>query len=100
MPALATPKPKKKLTNREARTKIGTAVHERLGKPRDHARTEVHLYKSRRARVNVWRCQRIKKKGLLTSDFVDRTTITDSFYLTLDEKGEILNSNPPIQKRY
>lgn len=92
--------PKNKIEPADIQVKVKTAVHDLLGKPNDHDRTEIHLYQGRRARANIWRKQRIKKKGLLASDFVDQTTITDSFYLVLNPKGEIVQASPPIQKRY
>ncbi len=80
----------------DAKTKsIIEKVFAQLGKPKDLLRyTVVNVYGSR-YRVNV-----IRREGDDRFNFEDGRIGNDSFFITLSPEGEILNSNPPIVRRY
>lgn len=93
-------------TNR-VKAKVREQVFALLGKPSDLYRIDVHLYRSGRARVNVWRrfMKKPEEKGgfmgsLGGSDLVEVTMITDSFYLHLSTTAIIECANPEIIRRY
>lgn len=69
--------------------RIVANVLERLGKPPKYHRTIVHNVFGARYRVNVW-CE------LTPGNYF----VKHSYFVKVDESGEILNSDPAIHKTY
>jgi hypothetical protein len=68
---------------------LKTEVLKRLGRPKDYYDTTVHNVYNEKYRVNVYR--RTPDGG---------TKISDSFFITSNKQGDILLSQPPIQRVY
>lgn len=89
------------------KAKIKEQVFALLGRPRDVWRVDVHLYDYGRARINIWRRERVrpeKESGFIGAlgkpELIDRTHITDSFYLYLSKSAIIEQASPQIKRRY
>lgn len=81
----------KTAANRAREAAIGNNILATLGKPKDFSRIEVRNLHANRYRINV----RIEKDG-----FVKTYPIVDSFYVTVDSDGGILETSPKLLKRY
>lgn len=105
----ADPKPKTNADKTDKTDNVIDKVKEQIlatiGKPQDLYKIDVHLYQGGSARVNIWRTVKEKpksKRGLVGSydQIIERTVITDSYYLRLSKSAVIENANPPIERRY
>ena len=76
------------------REQIKSQVLAKIGRPPRLDRVEVSLHRSRKYRVNIW--QRPEPDGNLAMTITPR--IGQSYYLTVSDTGEILDSNPPLTK--
>lgn len=74
--------------------KIKLQVLAKIGKPPRLDRVEVCKHHNGKYRVNIWEQTEPKKNIAVTPS----PRIGLSFYLTVSETGEILNSNPPMTK--
>lgn len=107
MTATTTKSAKLASKNDRARAKIQEQVLALLGTPPNPWRADVHLYSSGQARINIWRTIKVKPeslggvvRALGKPDLVERTIITDSFYLYMSKTAVIKSANPPIEKKY
>ena len=74
---------------RELATRIGRNVISVLGRPAEFARIVVVRLWDRTHRVNV-----------ITGDDPTSTRIADSFFVVVDDDGKVLESTPPLARRY
>jgi hypothetical protein len=74
--------------------KIKLQVLARTGKPPRLDRVEVCKQHNGKYRVNIWEQTEPKKNIAVTPS----PRIGSSYYLTVSEIGEIINSNPPLAK--
>lgn len=77
----------------DLRPGIETAVLSRLGRPRNLRNVIVKHLWDNRYRVNVW-CE----VPCMFTDKMNR--ITDSFFVSVNETGEIVNSSPALTLKY
>ena len=73
---------------------IKSQVLARIGKPPRLDRVEVCKQHNGKYRVNIWEQTEPKKNIAVTPS----PRIGLSYYLTVSDKGEIINSNPPLTK--
>ena len=71
---------------------IKSQVLARIGKPPRLDRVEVCKQHNGNYRVNIWEQTEPKKNIAVTPS----PRIALSYYLTVSDKGEIINSNPPL----
>jgi hypothetical protein len=74
--------------------KIASQVLARIGRPPRLERVEVSKHHNGKYRVNVWERPEPDKNIAITTG----PRIGSSFYLTVSDTGEIINSNPPMTK--
>jgi hypothetical protein len=74
--------------------KIKSQVLARIGKPPRLDRVEVSRHHNGKYRVNIWEQPEADKNVAVTSG----PRIGLSYYLTVSDQGEILDSNPPMTK--
>jgi hypothetical protein len=74
--------------------KIKSQVLAQIGRPPRLDRVEVNRHHNGKYRVNIWQQPESDKSVAVT--FAPRIGL--SFYLTVSETGEIINSNPPLTK--
>lgn len=86
------------LTNNERATvadhteKIRSQVLAKIGKPPRLNRVEVSRHHGRNYRVNIWEQPEPNKNYAVSIN----PRIQRSYYLTVSDTGEILDSNPPL----
>ncbi len=73
---------------------IKSQVLAKIGKPPRLDRVEVSQHHGRKYRVNIWQQPESDKTIALTI----APRIGLSYYLTVSDTGEILDSNPPLAK--
>ena len=71
---------------------IKSQVLAKIGKPPRLDRVEVCKQHNGKYRVNIWEKTEPKKNIAVTPS----PRIASSYYLTVSDKGEIINSNPPL----
>ena len=76
------------------REKIRSQVLAKIGKPPRLDRVEVSRHHNGKYRVNIW--EQPEPNNNLAVTFGPR--IRSSYYLTVSDTGEILDSNPPMTK--
>jgi hypothetical protein len=74
--------------------KIKSQVLAKIGKPPRLHRVEVSEHHNGKYRVNIWQQPETDKNFAVTVS----ARIGLSYYLTVSETGEIINSNPPLAK--
>ena len=74
--------------------KIKSQVLAKIGKPPRLHRVEVCNHHNGKYRVNIWEQPEQEKNLAVTVS----ARIGPSYYLTVSETGEIINSNPPMTK--
>jgi hypothetical protein len=74
--------------------KIKSQVLAKIGRPPRLDRVEVSRHNNGKYRVNIW--QLPEADNGLSVTIAPR--IGPSYYLTVSESGEIINSNPPLTK--
>ncbi len=74
--------------------KIKSQVLAKIGKPPRLDRIEVSKHHNGKYRVNIWEQPEPDKNLAVTIG----ARIGQSYYLTVSETGEILDSNPPMTK--
>jgi hypothetical protein len=74
--------------------KIKSQVLAKIGKPPRLDRVEVSRHHNGRYRVNIW--QQPEPNKDISVSFGARIGL--SYYLTVSETGEIIDSNPPLTK--
>ena len=74
--------------------KIKSQVLAKIGKPPRLNRVEVSQHHGSKYRVNIW--QQPEPDKIMAVTIAPRITL--SYYLTVSESGEIMNSNPPLAK--
>jgi hypothetical protein len=74
--------------------KIKSQVLAKIGKPPRLHRVEVSKHHNGKYRVNIWQQPETDKNFAVTIS----ARIGLSYYLTVSETGEIINSNPPMTK--
>jgi hypothetical protein len=74
--------------------KITSQVLAKIGKPPRLERVEVSRHHGGKYRVNIWELPEPDRSLAVTSG----ARIRSSYYLTVSETGEILDSNPPLAK--
>ena len=74
--------------------KIKSQVLATIGKPPRLDRVEVSRQHNGHYRVNIWEQPEPKKNVVVTPS----PRIGSSYYLTVSETGEIVDSNPPLKK--
>ena len=74
--------------------RIKSQVLAKIGKPPRLDRVEVSLHHGSKYRVNIW--QQPEPDRNLTVTIAPR--IGSSYYLTVSDTGEIIDSNPPLTK--
>jgi len=72
--------------------KIKSQVLARIGKPSRLDRVEVSRHHNGKYRVNIWEQPEPNKNLAVTIG----ARIRSSYYLTVSDTGEILDSNPPL----
>ncbi len=75
--------------------KIKSQVLAKIGVPPRLQRVEVSKHRNNKYRVNVWEQPEPDKALAVTI----AARIGASYYLTVSETGEILDSNPPMKSR-
>ena len=73
---------------------IKSQVLAKIGKPPRLDRVEVCKQHNGKYRVNIWEHTEPKKNIAVTPS----PRIGLSYYLTVSDRGEIINSNPPLAK--
>jgi hypothetical protein len=73
-------------------TAIKSQVLAKIGRPLRLDRVEVCKQHNGKYRVNIWEQTEPKKNIAVTPS----PRIASSYYLTVSDKGEIINSNPPL----
>jgi hypothetical protein len=76
--------------------KIKSQVLARIGKPPRLDRVEVSRHHNGKYRVNIWEQPEPTKTLAVTSG----PRIGSSYYLTVSDTGEIIDSNPPMAKSH
>jgi hypothetical protein len=74
--------------------KIKSQVLANIGRPPRLERVEVSKHHNGKYRVNIWERAEPDKSIAITSG----PRIGSSYYLTVSDTGEIINSNPPMTK--
>ena len=74
--------------------RIKSEVLAKIGKPPRLDRLEISRHHNGKYRVNIWERTEPDKSIAITSG----AHIGLSYYLTVSDTGEILNSNPPMTK--
>jgi hypothetical protein len=74
--------------------KIKSQVLAKIGKPPRLHRVEVCRHHNGKCRVNIWEQPELKKNIAVTPG----PRIGLSYYLTVSDSGEIIDSNPPMAK--
>ena len=74
--------------------KIKSQVLAKIGKPPRLDRVEVSKHHNGKYRVNIWEQPEPNKNIAITTG----PRIRSSYYLTVSDTGDILNSNPPLAK--
>ena len=74
--------------------KITSQVLAKIGKPPRLERVEVSRHPGGKYRVNIWELPELDRSLAVTSG----ARIRSSYYLTVSETREILDSNPPLAK--
>jgi hypothetical protein len=74
--------------------KIKTQLLAKIGKPPRLDRVEISRHHNGKYRVNIW--QQAESDGTISVSLGSR--VGWSYYLTVSEAGEILESNPPLVK--
>ena len=74
--------------------KIKSQVLANIGRPPRLERVEVSNHHHGKYRVNIWERTEPDKNIAITSG----PRIGSSYYLTVSDTGEIINSNPPMTK--
>jgi hypothetical protein len=74
--------------------KITTQVLAKIGRPPRLERVEVSRHHNGKYRVNIWERSEPDKSIAITAG----PRIGLSYYLTVSDTGEIINSNPPMTK--
>ena len=74
--------------------KIKSQVLAKIGKPPRLQRVEVSKHHHGKYRVNIWEQPEADKNIAVTAG----ARIGSSYYLTVSETGEIIDSNPPMTK--
>jgi hypothetical protein len=74
--------------------KIKSQVLMKIGKPPRLDRVEVSRHHNGKYRVNIWEQPEPSKNLAVTSG----VRIRSSYYLTVSDTGEILDSNPPLAR--
>ena len=74
--------------------KIKSQVLAKIGKPPRLDRVEVSRHHNGKYRVNIWQQPEADKSVAVTFG----ARIAASYYLTVSETGEIVDSNPPLIK--
>ena len=99
-------KVKKSVTNKEATAaveapkqanhaqRIKSQVFAKIGKPPRLDHVEISRHHNGHYRVNIWEQPESQKNSVVTSG----PRIGLSYYLTVSDTGEILDSNPPLSK--
>jgi len=73
---------------------IKSQVLAKIGKPPRLHRVEVSKHHNGKYRVNIWEQPELDKHIAVTPS----PRIRSSYYLTVSDTGEIMNSNPPMPK--
>jgi hypothetical protein len=89
VPKVETPSTEKSSGTRPCEDAIRAGVLATLGRPAQLLKVAVLPLWGNKFRVNVWTAESISGNG-----------IPNSYFVTADEQGTILNSEPPIQKLY
>ena len=74
--------------------KITSQVFAKIGRPPRLDRVEVSKHHNGKYRVNIWERPEPDKSIVITGS----PRIGLSYYLTVSDTGEIINSNPPMTK--
>jgi hypothetical protein len=74
--------------------KIKSQVLAKIGRPPRLDRVEVSRHNNGKYRVNIWQLPEGDKNISVSA----APRIGPSYYLTVSETGEIINSNPPLLK--
>jgi hypothetical protein len=74
--------------------KIKSQVLAKIGRPPRLERVEVSKHHNGKYRVNIWERSEPDKSIAITAG----PRIGLSYYLTVSDTGEIINSNPPLPK--
>ena len=73
---------------------VKSQVLAKIGKPPRLHRVEVSKHHNGKYRVNIWEQPELDKHIAVTPS----PRIRSSYYLTVSNTGEIMNSNPPMTK--
>jgi hypothetical protein len=90
----AAPKKEEPMVVSDHTDKIKSQVLAKIGKPPRLDRVEVCQHHGRKYRVNIWEQPEPIKNLAVTLG----PRIRSSYYLTVSDTGEILESNPPFAK--
>jgi hypothetical protein len=90
----AAPKKEEPIVAMDHTEKIKSQVLAKIGKPPRLDRVEVSKHHGGKYRVNIWQQREADKSISVTSG----ARIALSYYLTVSDTGDIIDSNPPLTK--
>ena len=90
----AAPKKEEPVVAADHAEKIKSQVLAKIGKPPRLDRVEVSRHYNGNYRVNIWEQPEPDKNFAVTAS----ARIGPSYYVTVSETGEIIDSNPPMTK--